>query len=263
MTRFWHGKRVLVTGGAGFIGSHVVDLLVANHAQVTATATRPDWPASLAHHGRDAVRVVRADLTNADECVASFRGQDVVLNIAHADGSAEFKRAASGVDFSAQSQHHHECAGRRVPLRGRTNSGHELGRGISQDGGRAASRIRRDILAVGLPRRRLCVVQAHVRVRCSAVRGRARVVGGYRKAKQCVRTPGLLRHGAKPRSPDDVWQAHEDGVLKIWGDGSQRRTFLYVEDLARGLLDLVERHAVCEPVNFAGDDEITIGEGLA
>src|SRR5262249_35102546 len=48
------------------------------------------------------------------------------------------------------------------------------------------------------------------------------------------------------------------GTLVIWGSGEQVRTFLYVEDLARGLLDLTEKHAVCEPITFGGTEELTI-----
>jgi nucleoside-diphosphate-sugar epimerase len=48
------------------------------------------------------------------------------------------------------------------------------------------------------------------------------------------------------------------GSLVIWGSGEQVRTFLYVEDLARGLLDLTEKHAVCDPISFGGTEELTI-----
>jgi nucleoside-diphosphate-sugar epimerase len=53
-----------------------------------------------------------------------------------------------------------------------------------------------------------------------------------------------------------------ESVLTLWGTGEQRRTFLYVGDLARALLDLVETYAVCDPVNLGGAEEITI-KGLA
>lgn len=35
MNEFWKGKRVLVTGGAGFIGSHLTEKLVQLGADVT------------------------------------------------------------------------------------------------------------------------------------------------------------------------------------------------------------------------------------
>ena len=32
--KFWYGKRVLVTGGCGFIGSHIVDELIGMGSEV-------------------------------------------------------------------------------------------------------------------------------------------------------------------------------------------------------------------------------------
>jgi GDP-L-fucose synthase len=46
--------------------------------------------------------------------------------------------------------------------------------------------------------------------------------------------------------------------LRVWGDGTQSRSFLYVEDFARGLLDATERYAVGEPVNLGTSEEVTI-----
>ena len=39
---FWRGARVLVTGGGGFIGSHLVGRLLADGATVTATGRRAE-----------------------------------------------------------------------------------------------------------------------------------------------------------------------------------------------------------------------------
>jgi nucleoside-diphosphate-sugar epimerase len=46
--------------------------------------------------------------------------------------------------------------------------------------------------------------------------------------------------------------------IPIWGSGEQVRSFLYVKDLAKGLVELIDRFPEPEPVNFAGNEEITI-----
>ena len=42
-----------------------------------------------------------------------------------------------------------------------------------------------------------------------------------------------------------------DNPFEVWGDGSQIRDFIYVDDLVDGLLHIVEHHAVADPVNIA------------
>jgi GDP-L-fucose synthase len=49
-----------------------------------------------------------------------------------------------------------------------------------------------------------------------------------------------------------------ENPLVVWGDGTQSRSFLYVTDLARGLLELIERYPKPDPINLGTDEEVTI-----
>ena len=76
--------RVIVTGGAGFIGSHLVDRLVADGHTVVAldnfSTGRPDTLAHLAGHAR--VRLERVDVAEADRLVPLFEAADWVFHLA-------------------------------------------------------------------------------------------------------------------------------------------------------------------------------------
>src|SRR5437899_2514057 len=69
--------RVLVTGGAGFIGSHVVDkLLVAGHeVSVLDVAASP-------YHSRDEIELVMADLGDVEAITEAARGRDAIIHLA-------------------------------------------------------------------------------------------------------------------------------------------------------------------------------------
>lgn len=78
------GKRVMVTGGAGFIGSHLVDQLVARDNQVIIV---DDFSygkeAYIAHHRSNSqVQVERADICDREAMVRLARGTDAILHLA-------------------------------------------------------------------------------------------------------------------------------------------------------------------------------------
>ena len=59
--------------------------------------------------------------------------------------------------------------------------------------------------------------------------------------------------------PSLIRKAYENDVLSVWGDGSAVRDFIYAEDVARGMLHMVENQ-ITEPVNLGSGTGITIKE---
>jgi UDP-glucose 4-epimerase len=87
----WKGKRVLVTGGAGFIGSHLTDALVAFGALVTivdnfSTGLREFLTAS------PSLTVVEGDLTDKALCHRVLADQEFVF---HLSANADIKDGLS------------------------------------------------------------------------------------------------------------------------------------------------------------------------
>ena len=58
-----------------------------------------------------------------------------------------------------------------------------------------------------------------------------------------------------------IMQALKNEPITIYGDGSQTRSFCYVDDLVDGLVKLMETgDAVTGPINIGNPDEFTIRE---
>jgi UDP-glucose 4-epimerase len=94
----WSGKHVLVTGGAGFIGSHVADAILARGGRVTvfdnfSTGFREFVPK------HEHVRLVEGDLLDAKRVDESMRGVDFVFHMAaNADIKENFREPRKCVD---------------------------------------------------------------------------------------------------------------------------------------------------------------------
>ncbi len=265
MSTFWQGRRVLVTGGSGFIGSHVVELLVSLGAEVTATDFETPGSPGLENlrSASDRIATVQVDLTRPDACVAICEEKDVVINAAHLDGSVAFKRTRPAFIYQQNM---------RITLNMlEAACNNEVDRFLVMSSAEvyppeADSPTPESEGLMGLP---------------------DPVTDGYAWSKRgselagtfFAREYGLKVAIARPSNvygPRDYLDPKRGRVipmfirriledepsLQIWGTGEQVRTFLYVKDLARGLLELVEKHPECDPVNLCGTEEITI-RGLA
>ena len=75
-------KKVLVTGGAGFIGSHLVDRLVeSGHAVTVIDNFSTGRPANLVHQ-KGNIELIETDITDFDSLFPHFHGQDSVFHLA-------------------------------------------------------------------------------------------------------------------------------------------------------------------------------------
>ena len=70
------GKRVVVTGATGFVGSHLARALLDRGAHVIGAVRTPEKGAWLAELG---VEFVKADLADTDSLAAAFEGADAVI----------------------------------------------------------------------------------------------------------------------------------------------------------------------------------------
>jgi NAD dependent epimerase/dehydratase len=82
----WSGRRLLVTGAAGFIASHLVERLVGRGAEVRAFVrynSRNDygWLETLTSEVLDHVEVFRGDLSNPEAVARAMKGCEVVFHL--------------------------------------------------------------------------------------------------------------------------------------------------------------------------------------
>jgi nucleoside-diphosphate-sugar epimerase len=95
MKNFWKHKKVLVTGGAGFIGSNAVKELAKRHSVVTIAVSKSTSQSELKKIFGGLLKEINIcfiDLLSINDCLRITKGMDVVLNFAAMDGGTKFKK---------------------------------------------------------------------------------------------------------------------------------------------------------------------------
>lgn len=87
---YWNSKRVLVTGGASFIGSHLVDKLVAFDAKVRVADDLSSGTLGNLKDSLSQIEFLEGDLRDRDFTRQTMEGIDVVFHLAACHGGRGF-----------------------------------------------------------------------------------------------------------------------------------------------------------------------------
>src|SRR6195256_2228162 len=93
---FWADKRVLVGGGAGFLGSYLTPHLIEAGARVTVVDNFDNSSIDSLARVIDQIEFVQADLRDAETCDRLTKDKDVVMNLAAKAFGMEYSRAHNG-----------------------------------------------------------------------------------------------------------------------------------------------------------------------
>jgi GDP-L-fucose synthase len=240
---------ILVTGGAGFLGSHVVDRLAAQgHAPFVVR--RNDYDLT---DPRDVARLFRA---TQPELVFHLAGEVGGIGANRANpGRFWYSNLVMGAHVLEQSR---VAEVRKLVVAGTVCSYPKL----------AAVPFREDDLWAGYPEETNAPYGIAKRALLTGVQAYRKQYGLAAVFLVPVNLYGPrddfdLEHGhvipALIRKMLEAKERDRDYVV-LWGDGSPTREFLYVEDCAEGLLLAAERYDAPEPVNLGTGEELAIRE---
>jgi len=249
----YKGRNVLVTGGTGLIGSHLVELLLERGANIRTVAHSRRPPIEFR-----GVEMVYGDLTRRDSCVEAVKGMDYVFhlaafvggvgrNVAHPAGmftpnilmNTQMLEAArlegierylytssaciypGDLDFFVEERGWDGPPAQSNATYGWVKRIGELqAQAYFEEYGMKIA-IVRPSNAYG-PRDNFDLETSHV-------------------------IPGLIRKAVERHDP-----------FVIWGTGESTRDFIHAKDIARGMLLALEKYPVADPINLATGRSIKI-----
>lgn len=252
---FYTGRKVVVTGGAGFLASHLIDALTARGAVVRAVDAR-----SRPRHLPPEVEYVQADLLQPSVCEEALRGAEFAFHL-----------AAIGWGFHENVKRQPELLTGNLLLNTTLlDTAHRVG-------------VQRYLYTSSS-----AVYPAYLEELCEDAPwdqppheseqafGWAKRMGEI-QAKVYYQEYGMpiaIVRPANPYGPRDNFDPDKSHVIPalihravaretpfvVWGSGRAVRSFVHARDVALGMLLALERYAVADPVNLASRETTTIAD---
>ena len=250
-------KNILVTGGTGMIGSHLVELLLEKNANVRIVAHEREIPPELEDKGLD---VVSGDLTEKKFVEESVKDMDYVFHLAAYTGGlgrTSTHPASTLTPNLIMDGNVLECA---------KNEGIErfLYASCTCVYPNDEKTLEEEDAWKGNP------PEIHASYSWSKRMGERQAIAYHKEYGMNI---AIVRpsNSYGPRDSDDLETAHALGSLimkainkmdpfVIWGDGNPIREYIYAQDAAKGMLLAMENYCVGDPINLASGEFVSISE---
>lgn len=245
---FWSGKKVVVTGGAGFLGSHVVT--------------------KLKEHGATEIFVPRSkefDLRTLDACAKVVKNADVVIHLAANVGGIGYNRDYPGTLFydNLLMGVHMMEESRKAKVKKFVAIGtvcaypkfapipfkeDDLWNGYPEETNAPYGLAKKMMLVQGTAYRSQYGFNSIFLLPVNLYGP-----GDNFSVESSHVIPALIKKFVEAKNQNAP-------TVTLWGDGSATREFCYVEDAAEGIILATEKYDKSDPVNIGAGFEISIKE---
>jgi len=244
----WSGKKVLVTGGNGFLGSHVVNELKNLNVKDIFTPASKDY-----------------DLRNRTDCKKVLKDIDVVFHLASTSGGIMFLKERPAEAFydnimmGVNLIHEAKEAGiEKLIITGAVSSYPKLAPIPFNEKNIWDGYPDETNAPYGIAKRTLLVQSQAYRQQFdfnSIILFLTNLYGPKDHFDPASATviPALINKISSAKKQNKK-------SISIWGDGTPTRDFLYVQDAVRGLMLAAEKYDEGLPINLGSDQETTINE---
>ena len=248
--------RVLVTGGAGFIGSHLADALIARGDHVVALDNLSTGSLANIKHISKNFELITGDIRNSELVDETVRNIDLILHMAAAVGVnlilesplESISTNVIGSENVLKSATRHK---KRILI---ASTSEIYGKGVSQPLSETDDRV------IGSPQKlRWSYSDAKAIDEAIAV--------ALHQTENLQVTTARLFNTVGPRQssrygmvvPRFIKAALANDPIPVFGDGSQTRVFCHIFDVVDAILKLVEtENSVNEVFNVGGIGEISM-----
>jgi UDP-glucose 4-epimerase len=264
---FWKSKKVLVTGGASFIGSHLVDSLVGLGSKVTVLDNLSSGTLDNLEKSLSEIRFVKEDLeySNLADLVSLFSGNEIVFHLAATHGGRGYIDSHPADITSNFAIDHHvfeACATAHV------------GKVVFASTACVYPPVLQSKVGSNYLLREEDAPVEHLDMPLSSdlEYGWAKLMGEM-QLNSFIRQYGIKGCSVRfvtaygPRENEThaivalIYKAFERmDPFVIWGDGNQERDFTYVSDIVSGTLLAAEKISDGTPINLGTQRRISLVE---
>ena len=260
----WKGRKVLITGGAGFIGSHLVGKLLGLGANVRVADNFYRGRIENIGEYLSRIELLPADLTTLDNCVKATEDVEIVFHLAATVGGIHYinKQNVGGMTPSILMNQNMLEASRitKVEYFQFTSSAC-----VYRQKSNGLNSFKEEDAYPANPATTYGWAKIQGEIACQAYQKDCSIKTSIVRLFNVYGENECLNPDSAHVIPSLIRKAilYPEVDFEIFGKGDQERGFIYVKDCVEGLIRALEKKSDGDPINLGNGNEVISIKGLA